>query len=128
MFRISTAGTTRRPVIVIGPLAFKFARGPKGRASNLYEANLYCSTTQERRAMLCPIVWVSSNGFLQIARSAKPTTEMIPLEQYLEFDERWGRIQGEDPSPFEPKASDWGWYDGRLVALDYSVPAWSGID
>jgi hypothetical protein len=27
---------------------------------------------------------------------------------------------GEDKCPFEDKASDWGWYDGRRVALDYS--------
>jgi hypothetical protein len=25
--------------------------------------------------------------------------------------------------PFEFKASDWGWLNGRLVALDYSAPA-----
>ena len=25
--------------------------------------------------------------------------------------------------PFEYKASDWGWLDGQLVALDYSAPA-----
>jgi hypothetical protein len=25
--------------------------------------------------------------------------------------------------PFEFKASDWDWLDGRLVALDYSAPA-----
>jgi hypothetical protein len=25
--------------------------------------------------------------------------------------------------PFEWKAEDWGWLDGRLVALDYSAPA-----
>jgi hypothetical protein len=26
--------------------------------------------------------------------------------------------------PFEPKASDRGWFEGRMVALDYSTPAW----
>ena len=30
----------------------------------------------------------------------------------------------DDGDPFEVKASDWGRIDGRLVALDYSTPAY----
>ncbi len=26
-----------------------------------------------------------------------------------------------ESAPFEPKIVDWGWIDGRLVALDYSA-------
>jgi hypothetical protein len=37
MIRISRAGSMRSPVIVIGRFAAKFARGSRGRASNLYE-------------------------------------------------------------------------------------------
>jgi len=33
-------------------------------------------------------------------------------------------VTGEDGSPFEPKASDWGRINGRLVALDYSIPVY----
>jgi hypothetical protein len=33
---ISTAGTTRSPVVVIGPLALKFAKNEQGRLCNLY--------------------------------------------------------------------------------------------
>jgi hypothetical protein len=32
-------------------------------------------------------------------------------------------MPGEDSCPFQPKASDWGWFEGRVVALDYSTPA-----
>jgi hypothetical protein len=32
-------------------------------------------------------------------------------------------MPGEDGEPFEYKASDWGWIEGRLVALDYSTPS-----
>jgi hypothetical protein len=32
-------------------------------------------------------------------------------------------MPGENSCPFEPKASDWGWLEGRIVALDYSTPA-----
>jgi hypothetical protein len=35
----------------------------------------------------------------------------------------WDYMPGEDSQPFEYKASDWGWFGGRLVALDYSTPA-----
>jgi hypothetical protein len=35
----------------------------------------------------------------------------------------WDYMPGEDGEPFEYKASDWGWIEGRLVALDYSTPA-----
>jgi hypothetical protein len=49
----------RSPVIVIGRLAFKFARDRRGRASNLYEARLYRSVNATRRALLCPVLWVS---------------------------------------------------------------------
>jgi len=33
-------------------------------------------------------------------------------------------MPGKDSCPFEPKASDWEWFEGRTVALDYSTPAW----
>ena len=32
-------------------------------------------------------------------------------------------MQGEDSCPFEPKASDWGWFEGRMVALDLGEEA-----
>jgi hypothetical protein len=35
----------------------------------------------------------------------------------------WDYMPGEESEPFEYKASDWGWFNGRLVALDYSTPA-----
>jgi hypothetical protein len=36
----------------------------------------------------------------------------------------WDYMPGEDSEPFEYKASDWGWFEERLVALDYSTPAY----
>lgn len=62
MIKISRAGSMRSPVIVIGQFAFKFARDRRGRASNLYEAKLYRSVNATRRALLCPVLWVSRNG------------------------------------------------------------------
>jgi hypothetical protein len=113
-------------VIVVGPVALKIARNQEGRACNRYEANLYrtTTTTTRRRAMLCPVLWVSPGGFLLITRSAVPLSEMMSLEEYLNAAEEWDAMPGEDGCPFEPKASDWGWYKGRRVALDYSTPPW----
>src|ERR1700722_7695496 len=124
MIKIYRVGTTRSPVIVIGPFAFKFARNKKGCACNLYEAKLYRSVNATRRALLCPVLWVSRNGAVQIMKAAYPLTDMMSLDEYMNVAEVWDKMPGEDSCPFEPKASDWGWFEGRMVALDYSTPAW----
>jgi hypothetical protein len=79
----------RSPVIVIGKFAIKIARDSWGRASNLYEANLYRSVNETRRALLCPVLWVSRQGVVQIMRSAEPLTEMMSEEAYQEACEAW---------------------------------------
>jgi hypothetical protein len=124
MIRISRSGSMRSPVIVVGRFAFKFARDARGRASNLYEAKLYRTANATRRALLCPVLWVSRNGFVQVMRAAKPLTDMMGSDEYMHIAEVWDKRSGEDSCPFEPKASDWGWFEGRMVALDYSTPAW----
>jgi hypothetical protein len=120
---ISNKGTKRRPVIVLGPVALKIARNAEGRACNRYEADVYRNTTPRRRALLCPVLWCSPFGIVLIMRAAVPLSEMMSLEDYLAVAEEWDAMAGEDSCPFEPKASDWGWYKGRRVALDYSTPA-----
>jgi hypothetical protein len=64
MIRISRSGSMRSPVVVGGGLAFKFARDARGRASNLYEAKLYRTANATRRALLCPVLWVSRKRLL----------------------------------------------------------------
>jgi hypothetical protein len=117
-------GTLRRPVIVVGPIALKTARNECGRACNRYEAQLYRNTTPHRRALLCPVLWASPRGFLLVMRAAVPLSDMMSPEEYHDAVKRWDYMPGEDGCPFEPKASDWGWYNGCRVALDYSTPAW----
>jgi hypothetical protein len=118
MISISRAGSFRRPVVEIGRWAVKFARNARGRAYNKNEANLYRSTTDDRRKLLCPVLWISPGGRLLIMAAAEPMTEMLNLDDYLDLGAQWG-----NDGPFEPKASDWGWYRGRRVGLDYSAPA-----
>lgn len=79
----SRAGSMRSPVIVVGRFAFKFARNARGRASNLYEAKLYRSANATRRALLCPVLWVSRNGSAQIMRAEKPLTDMMGLKHHV---------------------------------------------
>ena len=127
MISVSLKGTTRRPVIVIGPWAFKFARcaGESGRRCNRYEADLFRTANETRKHMLCPILWCSRKGLILVMQAAVP----LSVADHADILKRgafpdWDPMPGEDGDPFEPKASDWGRIDGRLVALDYSIPAY----
>ncbi len=114
-------GTTRR-VFVIGPVALKFARHARGAQCNLYEATLYRSTTPTRRAMLCPVLACSPFGLVLVQRAADPLSEAEAhdLRSNDGFPD-WDYVPPDDGCPFEFKASDWGWFNRRLVALDYSA-------
>jgi hypothetical protein len=116
MIRISRSGSFRRPVIVIGRWALKFARNLTGRTCNKFEADLYRSTTDDRRRLLYPVLWISPGSQLLIV-AVEPLREMMD-QDYLDLGSQWGCN-----CSFEPKASDWRWHRGSRVALDYSTPA-----
>ena len=121
--RLSRKGTTR-VVLVVGPLAVKFARGERGRRCNRFEARMYKHVDARRRAMLCPVLWCTSSGRVLLMRAAQPLTEAeaAMLRAKRGFPD-WDYAGPNDKDfPFEPKASDWGWLNCRLVALDYSTP------
>lgn len=46
--------------------------------------------------------------------------EALKLSDYPDWDYMPG---GNDAEPFEYKRSDWGYLGGKMVALDYSMPA-----
>lgn len=128
---ISKAGNTRSPVVVIGPLALKFAKNGQGRDCNLYEAALYRRANEERRALLCPVLWVSSHGAILIMRTAIPLLEeeMMSDEDYVKIGNKWRNAAPDDePDPFEPGPHNWGWLEGRIVSIDYSKPAWENVE
>jgi len=102
MIRISRAGSMRSPVVVVSRFALKFARNARGRASNLYEAKLYRSVNATRRALLCPVIWVSRTGAVQIMRAAKPLTDMMSLDEYTHVTETWDYMPGEDKRANHP--------------------------
>lgn len=114
-------GTTRT-VLVIGPFVIKFARSRRGSRCNRYEADCYNrQTDHHRRELLCPVLWCSQNGWTLVARAATPARveeQDLIIARIQDWDYHPNDL--EDP-PFEPKIVDWGWLDGRLVALDYAV-------
>jgi hypothetical protein len=116
-------GSTRA-VLVIGPLALKLGLGERGRRCNHFEARLYRRVNAHRRAMLCPVLWCNPNGTVLVMRAARPLTEAekVRLMATRGFPD-WDYVPPDESEPFEYKASDWGWLDGCLVALDYSSPA-----
>jgi hypothetical protein len=74
--------------------------------------------------MLCPVRWRTASNWLIVMTAAVPLTE-TEKDKLIDSDgfPDWDYMPGEDGEPFEYKASDWGWIEGRLVALDYSTPA-----
>jgi hypothetical protein len=119
---LHTHGTTRF-ALCFGNYAVKFARGSRGRAANRAENVEWERATPERREMLCPMLWASPFGLFNLMQRAVPLTRTQQLA-LLERDgfPDWDYMPGGPSSPFEYKESDWGYVDGRLVALDYAVP------
>jgi hypothetical protein len=116
-------GTTRA-VICLPFMALKLAKGERGRRCNLFERDTFRRVDERRRAMLCPVLCCDPFGFVLIARAAKPLTERERDELWASdgFPD-WDYVPPDEGEPFEYKPSDWGWLDGKLVALDYSAPA-----
>jgi hypothetical protein len=115
-------GTTRFVFLAAG-LAFKIGRGRRGLECNQRELSVWRNATPERRQMLCPIVGSLPFGMLVIQIRAVPITEdeARTLRETYSFPD-WNYIPGEPHGdPTEPKASDWGRLNGRLVAVDYGM-------
>jgi len=111
--------------VIFGPWAFKFGRGKDGVQCNWHEADLYRRSSSRRRAMLCPVLWCSRPAFVSIMRRAATPITRVELEErkaraFFEWDYAGA---GDDGHPFEWKPSDWGYIDGRVVAIDYAATA-----
>jgi hypothetical protein len=114
-----------RTVVAFGPWAFKFGHGRRGAQCNRHEAELYNRSRSKphRQSMLCPVLWWSRSGRLQIARrAATPITQAQLNERkdhaFYEWDYEGA---SDDGFPFEWKRTDWGVLDGRIVAIDYAA-------
>jgi len=106
--------------LCIGRYAFKLARGQRGRIANHAEQLEWQRATPERREILCPLLWAPPFGLVNVMRRAVPLTSAQHLELHRnDRFPKWDYMPGGPSSPLEHKASDWGYLDGRLVALDY---------
>jgi hypothetical protein len=118
---IHAAGTTRLTVCVCR-WALKCPKGRKGREANRRERDAWLNATPTNKKILCPIILAAPFGLLVVMRRAVPLTEEEAAElRATRGLPEWDSVLG-DPSPLEPKASDWGRIDGKLVALDYGAP------
>ena len=116
---------TGRLTICLGPWAFRLARNAIGRRCNCFEVDLWKRTTATRRKMLCPVIAWLPFGLCVVMRRAEPLSEQecARLLDAGGFPD-WDCVPPDETCPFEHKASDWGRLpDGRLVGLDYSLPA-----
>jgi hypothetical protein len=112
-------GQSRR-VVVLPWIAVKFPRNKWGARCNAYEAKLYQSTTPWRRKLLCPVIWCAPKGILLVMRAATPLTEE-ELDR-ADGSKEWKRVtNSNEVLPFEDKATDFGWLDGRIVVMDYAA-------
>jgi hypothetical protein len=120
---ISFATGTTRTVLCLGALAFKFALSRAGTRGNRFQADLFRRSGKGRRAFLCPVLWCSPHGAVLVMRRAAPMSE-ADYRRYVRdvgLLYAWGYSgPGDDVNPFEPKASSWGWLNGRVVAIDYA--------
>jgi hypothetical protein len=115
---------TSRLVICIGKFAVKIARNAEGRRCNLDEAKRWRQVKPKRRTMLCPVLATAPYGVALMMPRARPTSQaeadwLLKTGGYPDWD--YDGI-GDEGHPFEWSAGDWGWLDGKLVALDYAAP------
>jgi hypothetical protein len=126
-------GTTRL-TLCVGRYALKLPRGLFGCAANHGERVEWKRATPERRVNMCPLLWGAPFGLINVMRRAVPLTS----EQHRDLRTNgglpdWKYMPGGPDCPFEyHKPSDWGYLDGRLVALDYPavdvLNHWDGSD
>lgn len=109
-------GTTRTTVL-IGEFAFK---APALTTWKLFLLGLLGNTQEKQFSSLkwdclCPVTFSIIGGFLLVMPRVQPLTR----EEFESFDfDSWA----EDNQTFalvENKLDSFGWYNGRLVAVDY---------
>jgi hypothetical protein len=116
---LHTEGTTR-VTLCIGRYAIKVPKSRRGCLANCGELIEWKRATPERREIMCPLLWSAPFGLINIMQRAIPLPRQ-EQQRLLDTDgfPDWDYMPGGPSCPFEYKESDWGYVDGRLVALDY---------
>lgn len=106
-----------RVVLVVGRLVFKFPRPDRwrtllnGMLANMDEVYWYRNSPEEWQLKMAPVVFALRGGFLVVARRARILTQ----EEYALVDPKYF-----EPLPYDPKPGNMGYYQGRLVLVDYA--------
>lgn len=114
--RLITTGATRY-VLLIGRYAIKFPRPTHYR--NFLQGIL--GNDQEyvwwsmRHEKLCPVLWCGPLRMILIMPRCKP----VPLADFPPLMDDWRKISPDVRIPVEMKEDSFGYYKGRIVAIDY---------
>lgn len=105
-----------------GHWAFKVARGERGCAANSSEFAVWMKASPKKRELLCPSLKLIRGGKILVAKRARvfEPGEMTE-ELYFDLAMAWKDEPPFDDAPFEPGDRNWGWLDGRPVAIDYAL-------
>lgn len=109
-------GTTRL-VFLIGGYAIKVPRPNRwksflrGILANMDERLWYKNSPESWRLKMCPSLSCFLGGFVLISKRAYP----IDLEDYQEID-----FSFYNPLPLDRKILNFGWYENRIVLVDYA--------
>ena len=110
-------------VLLIGRLAIKVPtlRSWKhfllGLIANMQERDFSASKWQQ----LCPVLFSVWGGWLVVMRRAEPLKESDWPAFYDHIKDGWlCGVEGDGYYiPCEPKINSFGWYQGRIVCVDY---------
>lgn len=116
--RLQTARGATRFVIITRRRAYKLPRLLSwrhflcGLLANMQEAQFGRTGWPE----LCPVLWSLPGGFLVVMPRAQICTpdDFPPEEEMTRLI-----IKDDYVVPAELKPDSWGWWNGRLVAIDY---------
>ncbi len=108
-------GTTR-VVFLVGKYAIKFPRVSswkmflRGILANLDEKLWYNNSPDEWRLKMCPAI-MCIGGFVLVSKRCEPISanayDLLDIEYYK-------------PIPMDNKISNFGWYQNRVVLVDYA--------
>lgn len=85
----------------------------QGLLANMQERVFWTTEWPE----LCPVVWSLSGGWIVVMARAKELTR----NEWNEFDAEQWRDREEYTIPVENKRDSFGWFQGRIVAIDYGT-------
>lgn len=111
------SGATRC-VFLVGSYALKMPRLNDwrlclhGLLANMQEAQF----SRVGWAELCPVLWNIPGGFLVVMPRCQPLGRRMSAEEFAEFSQKKDYCV-----PVENKPDSFGWYRGRIVAIDYGT-------